>query len=779
MSHLFEKPASNEESIDRREFAVGPVLSAFRKPTSSHCFTVVDRLTSMNTSGLPSVLGKVLFRLKLRARCLNWRITCRCFDRASEDAIQQIYVINLDRQRHRFDRMRRELSRLRDRSGLPLIKMTRRFSAVDARYIQTDPHQTEVLPQYSVEDQFHVDPYPGIDANLLRTSEKISMTRQEVGVALSHIAVWKQFVESGLSYCLVLEDDVYFRGAFPGDLDNAWKDALERRQSDAAFDLLYVSFKEVRHGAERVSISRFISKPIRGLWYFSGYILSAKGAKRLLQLLPVCGPVDLWINHQFALLDVISTTESLIEQRDDSTSGNSYSILPILSRLGILESDTPQVFKAHRLRKPIFVFGAANSDLADLTMALSMLGYRCCPSIARLPNTEHAALFCRQARRVFDAYAGIASFGAEDFLKLAKLYPTARFIFTDCGFECSIMTSEASSSVDARETATECICPLFCLEIWRRLMEKHPSRLLTLRKTDTDKWETLSNFLDCEYPTDLYPSSEGLRSAPLELESDVYLEKNDRGFLVGDSYPWIAPRKNWTGIRVREDIVVYKPVLAMHFFEPVDLRHWMLRDDTFPGNLSVFKPDNLEVLEGGVGRLNLRAEQMQMREFTSAAVTSRNSFRYGKFSAELKPASSPGIVTGFFLHRNSPKQEIDFEFLGKDTSKALLNVYYNPGQEGTRMEHGYRGTPALVDLGFDAALAFHLYEIEWNEARIRWLVDGHCIHERMLWDPTPIPHLPMQLHVNIWHARSEELAGRIEVNRLPVHTDLQSLRIQG
>ena len=725
------------------------------------------------------MLGKVLFRLKLWARCLNWRITCRCFNRASENAIQQIYVINLDRQRHRFDRIRRELSRLRDRSGLPLIKMTRRCSAVDARYLHTDPDPTEVLPQYSLEDQFHVDPYPGIDTSLLQTSEKVRMTRQELGVALSHIAVWKQFVASGLSYCLVLEDDVYFRGAFPGDLDDAWKDALERCHTGSAFDLLYVSFKEVRHGAERVTISKSISKPIRGLWYFSGYILSAKGAKRLLQLLPVCGPIDLWINHQFALLEVLSTAKSLIEQRSDSTSGNSYSILPILSKLGILDSDTPQVFKAHRLSKPIFVFGDANSGVADITMALSMLGYRCCPSLVRLPDTEHAALFRRQVRRIFDAYVGIASFRAEDYLRMADLYPTARFIFADSGLECSVKTSEANCSVDAHGAATECISSLYYLQVWQRLAEKHSSRLLTLLKTDTDKWETLSNFLDCEYPTDLYPNSESPPSAPLELDNHVYLERGDRGFLVADSYPWIASQNKWKGIRVREDIVVYKPLLAMQFFEHVDLRCWMLRDDTFPGNLSVFRPDNVEVLTEGVGRLNLRAEHVQRREYTSAAITSRDAFRYGKFSAKLKPACGPGIVTGFFLHRNSPKQEIDFEFLGKDTSKALLNVYYNPGQEGTRMEYGYRGTPALVELGFDAARAFHLYEIEWNETRIRWLVDGRCIHERVLWDPTPIPHLPMQLHVNIWHPRSEELAGRIDLNRLPVHTELQYLGIQG
>jgi beta-glucanase (GH16 family) len=61
------------------------------------------------------------------------------------------------------------------------------------------------------------------------------------------------------------------------------------------------------------------------------------------------------------------------------------------------------------------------------------------------------------------------------------------------------------------------------------------------------------------------------------------------------------------------------------------------------------------------------------------------------------------VITGFFLHRNSPRQEIDIEFLGNDTTKLLVNVYYNPGYEGARMEYGFRSTPTLIDLGFDAA----------------------------------------------------------------------------
>ena len=81
-------------------------------------------------------------------------------------------------------------------------------------------------------------------------------------------------------------------------------------------------------------------------------------------------------------------------------------------------------------------------------------------------------------------------------------------------------------------------------------------------------------------------------------------------------------------------------------------------------------------------------------------------------------------ITAFFLHRNDPWQELDIEFLGKDTSKVLLNVYFNPGSEGAGWNFGVRGKPVLSDLGFDASHEYHKYSIEWEPHEIRWLVDG-------------------------------------------------------
>jgi beta-glucanase (GH16 family) len=107
----------------------------------------------------------------------------------------------------------------------------------------------------------------------------------------------------------------------------------------------------------------------------------------------------------------------------------------------------------------------------------------------------------------------------------------------------------------------------------------------------------------------------------------------------------------------------------------------------------------------------------------------------------------------------------------------LVNVFYNPGIEGTKLEYGYRGTPTVIDLGFDAAEKFHYYEIEWHAYVIRWRVDGRIVHERVLWNPTPIPNLTMEFNVNLWHSRSKELAGNLDTSKIPAHTEIKSIRI--
>ena len=739
----------------------------------------------MNRRKQPGLLFRLAYRLFLAHRWLASKPKCKSFGKMLDQnfhKIGEIQVINLERQVQRWTQMQRELCFLSDHKGRPLSEMTKRFSAIDATYYTDTPNCLELNASYTLADQLFVEPHPSLVTAPVNKKQSIEMSRQEIAVALSHIEVWKRVANGNHAYVLVLEDDVYFRREFSAVFDQAWADLLYTVSRPQHIDLVYLSYEEAKGNAEREYLSEYLFCPRRGLWNLSGYVLSKIGANKLLALLPVYGPVDLWMNHQFKNLDVFATSNSLIEQRWDCRSDNSYSILPVLSKLGVLTQERPSTFKVRRLTKPVFGLGRPGTGLTSLAMALSMLGYRCCSDINELPKEEHEKLFRGKRNRGFDAYVNIGSLD-DRYLELASLYPDARIIITvgddegvleawrgqlEAGLKVGPSKAEAPESVSA---ISELI----------REARQLSQRFLLLPWGEKNKWRTLCDFLACNPPISAYPT---LADRPRRRLSIQNLKKkfHDKGFrkLRFDTSPWIAAQtRRWQGIPL-DDIGENLPgegsiENAAQRFAAFDPSQWKLLDDTFPSNLALFRPENFSIVHGNCATLTLRKEGSYVRDYTSASLCSQKAYQYGRFDAVIKPAGVSGLITGMFLHRNSPRQEIDIEFLGRDTTKLLLNVYYNPGGEGAKFDYGYRGTPILIALGFDASKDFHSYSIEWSSTVIRWFVDDRVVHERASWQPTPIPHLPMQFHINLWPSRSKGLAGRLSDHDLPAHCEIKSV----
>ena len=736
----------------------------------------------MNTATYSGLFSRLRYQAILAVRYLGSKANSESFGTEEHtDAIQRIYVINLDRMPGRWRHSRRELEKLRDRSGKPLTGISGRFSAVDARYYQGLPSSELIQPHYSLADQLFVQPDPRLDRTIDAQAKGIGMTPQEVAVALSHIEVWKLIAESDRLYTLVLEDDVYFRRGFASILDDAWAELMQRTGHVSAFDMMYLSYKEADGEVPKRPFSDLLFRPVTGLWQMSGYVLSKSGAQKLLDLLPVRGPVDLWLNHQFEVLDVFATRVSIIEQRPDLPSTNSYSVLPILSEVGAITREKPLLVKGKLMPGPVFAFGKCGSGLTALATALSMLGYRCCSDIDGLPASEHTDLFQKKRGRVFDAYVNIGTLDPQAIIELSKLYRQARFIMTVDG-DGQVAVPKGGPTVGAGEAslAGEDWPPGFSM----RLSEEIPGNVLVLPSQHRDKWELLCGFLGCDYPAHAYPDCGDQAQRTLFLgdrDSNSYQWPQTK-WLKSDSSPWIVRQKDWHGLPLSEAGEAVQRHSSSgrlsNGFRELDSELWMLRDDTFPSNLALFRPSNFAIGTDNVAQLTLREERTAVRQYTSASIASRRRYLYGRFVAEVRPSNVPGLITGIFLHRNAPRQEIDLEFLGKDTTKLLVNVYYNPGDEGTKLEYGYRGTPALVDLGFDARSEFHQYEIEWCPDSIRWRVDGRIVHERVMWEPTPIPHLPMQFNVNLWHSRSRELAGKLAAGDLSAQSYIRFINVQ-
>ena len=708
----------------------------------------------MNLWKRPRALSRFLHLLFLRGRTLLPRQQCRSFvspSGAQRLGIGPIFVINLDRQPNRWTDVLRELASILDAAGKPLSERVVRYSACDAQAGADELLDGgDVEPFYTLGDQLFVEPQPDALPDAFDLTRPIRMSPAEVAVARSHIGVWKAIAQSTAAYTLVLEDDIWVERGFGRIMDQAWREMDDADRTGPAFDILYVSYKEARYGAPKELVSRSLFRPERGLWYLSGYVLSREGAQTLLGLLPSRGPIDLWLNHKFREMAVRAVRRPVINQRLDTPSTNSYSILPALNRIGVLNDCDTALFHQRPVHCPVFAFGAPTCGLSSLAMALSMLGYSCCSDLDELPEYEFEQLMARRAHRIFNAYVNVGSL-TPHVRALMSRYPRAKFIVTD----------------DAGRTSDRVLDALEGADVVR------------LNGKDASSWRALCEHLRLPPPATQYPVVRDTGQRRYRRSAVDTLSVRPAKRLRYDRSPWVVePRAGWAGINasVSEQL---EPLKSRVSFEDdladAQLARWLLRNDTFAGNLGLFRPKNVTAQSGGGLSLAVSQESLGVRRFSAASISSRDAFLYGRFEILLQATSVSGLVTGFFLHRNSPRQEIDIEITGNRPDRLLANVFYNPGVEGAKFDYGYRGTPAAVPLGFDASKGAHRFTIEWDPFEIRWFVDGELVHRRTAWNPTPIPDLPMTLHANTWPTRSSELAGRLARRSLPASAIVRSI----
>jgi beta-glucanase (GH16 family) len=124
--------------------------------------------------------------------------------------------------------------------------------------------------------------------------------------------------------------------------------------------------------------------------------------------------------------------------------------------------------------------------------------------------------------------------------------------------------------------------------------------------------------------------------------------------------------------------------------------------------------------------------------YSSCEYRTASNLNYGSFEARLKAVNHSGVVTAFFTYDNTTRDEIDLEFLGKNTQQVQANYYV--GGVGNH-EH-------MIDLGFDASADYHIYKIEWTNSYIKWYVDSS---EKYTISGTALPSHPMQSMLSLWN----------------------------
>lgn len=665
---------------------------------------------------------------------------------AGADRIGSILVINLDRQPQRLRRVLAELDRFRSADDMSLVTLVNRLSAIDARDGRAVAATADVDTSYRMGDQLFVQPDARLEASF-SADEPIRMTRQEVAVARSHIEAWKRIAAGSHEYVLVLEDDVWFARGAAAAIDKGWREALDRCREAGGPRLLYLSYSDAGGTADRFDISDALFRPRRGLWYLSGYVVSREGASSLLRAMPVVGPVDLWINYKFTELGALALSKPVVLQRQDGTSENSYSILPFLARAGVVDAGSG------RMRPPVVETGLVlgfsdGSEHEGLAMALSMLGLRV---------------------RVFDEHE--VPVDRQRLIDLGRVYDA----LVDAP-----LTPEAIAYAQGRSDMKFILERGKCESLIASELDHFATTVLD-EPGEVRSWRRLCRVLGLTEPADAYPLGAprdwGLfRGNTSQAEPRQAAHPTARPAVMDES-PWVLPARycwqprssSFQDLRQTGELLVDAPLASPSSTLPAI-------SETFPGNLASFEKGGVVYGPNGA-ELVVRKALDGRRPYQSGALASLSAFGHGRFEAEIRAARGEGLITGFFLHRDLPRQEIDLELPGSDPTRLLANVYFNPGDDGAAMGFGYRGSPCHIELGFDASADFHRYAIEWWPDRIAWSADGRIIHERRSWDPTPVPHLPMRLHANLWVPRSEELAGRVTDDALPSSAFIRNVRV--
>lgn len=666
------------------------------------------------------------------------------------DQIERIMVINLDRQPGRWDRVKRELGRFQTKDGAPLTSIAKRFAAIDARDGRAIAATADVDPNYRIGDQLYVQPDSRLSA-CFDVDEPVRMTRQEIAVARSHIEVWKTIARGPHEYVLVLEDDVWLRRGAADSISRGWQAALRRCRGEGP-RLLYLSYADAGDSAERADVCDALFRPVRGLWFLSGYVVSRNGASALLRAMPVVGPVDMWINYYFKELGALALSSPAILQRPDDASDNAYSVLPYLARAGIVDAGSGAMSPCNARVGPLVAW-TSGGEQESLAMALSMLGLRVRAFDGHEEQIQVAQL--QELFRTFDALIDP---------------PLAKDAWT------TILASEEIKLIlEANVAEKNTFDP--------KLLPPARTAVLTLSRQGGRPWEPICTLLSVVEPTDAFPV--GAPRALRLFRDDRRHSAIDFGLAHGtrpalkDESPWVLPADaDWLPIAPAARplppsgrSIVDEPLTSA----PLKLRSVV---GTFPGNLAVFAHNSITYDDRGAN-IMISEKVSNHRPYQSGALVSNQSFSHGRFEAEIRAAPGNGLVTGFFLHRNAPRQEIDVELAGNDPRRMLINVYFNPGDDGAAMGFGYRGSPHYIELGFDSTLDFHRYAIDWHPGSIMWSVDDMIVHERVGWDPTPLPHLPMRLHANLWVPRSEKLAGRVNRAKLPATAIFRNISVSG
>lgn len=152
-----------------------------------------------------------------------------------------------------------------------------------------------------------------------------------------------------------------------------------------------------------------------------------------------------------------------------------------------------------------------------------------------------------------------------------------------------------------------------------------------------------------------------------------------------------------------------------------------------------WRAQNVNFSDGSL-KLSITNDPYWQTPYAGGEYRTREFFGYGMYDVRMKPIKNDGVVSSFFTYTGPSDgnqwDEIDIEFLGKDTTKVQFNYYTN----------GVGNHEYVYDLGFDASTDYHIYGFLWEEGRITWCIDGKAVYTAT----KDIPTTPGKIMMNVW-----------------------------
>ena len=151
-----------------------------------------------------------------------------------------------------------------------------------------------------------------IDNNYITNIASMNMRLGAIGCAISHIKLWETFLNTNEEFLIVMEDDISFDNTFRNKLSIY----LNNLPND--FDITQIFLHPGKYFKKKFKLSKNINKYVKkgyGQWGTVSYILSKKGAYRLLKLCkPIFRPIDEMIKRSIEKNIIISyiPNESLV-----------------------------------------------------------------------------------------------------------------------------------------------------------------------------------------------------------------------------------------------------------------------------------------------------------------------------------------------------------------------------------------------------------------------------------------------------------------------------------